>query len=628
MVTKKPRIVIVGAGMAGLAAAYQLQRLSCADNSCFDLIVLEASQRIGGRICTAKFGGDQLELGATWIHGIGGSPVYDIVRKVGALKGNTPWERQDGLPRKALVKAEGGLTIDHGIMEPIVNMYKKLMSELRHKGVSDKSDCKNRSVGVFLRDSLNDFMSKQANITEIERSILSSKKLHHNNQLCCIDSFGWNWRSLQDGIFSMHEFMERVLTAASTLSDLDLAAEKEYQEYSGEHITIGKGYVSVLNYLASCLPFGTIQFGKKVEKFVWSPTQPSSIAPVALYCEDGSVIEADHVIITVSLGVLKAGTLRDCLCVSVPGKLAGSGAKGRHASRPVHDFAMAIANGNESHQLFQPPLPSWKTEAISRLGFGVVNKLFLQLDPEVEEPLRSHLQLVYKQEPPMSDNIPWWFRKTFSLCPVYDGSSTLLAWFAGDEALHMESLSDEAIVSGVVNTLSEFGIEHRSSLTRNEPREGMPSAEKDCSSDSPVHSQESCPKRQPKTGTTSRLPTMFKAILHSSWGRDPLFRGSYSYVAVGSSGQDFDTMAEPLPKCHSLLTAPPPPPLQLLFAGEATDRHFYSTTHGAYHSGIREANRLLHHYGLSHVDPLLASECCCCSSDLSSDDDVLVDLLG
>ena len=55
----KPDIVIIGAGVAGLAAARELSRAS------FHVDVLEARDRIGGRIFTYK----GIELGAEFIHG-------------------------------------------------------------------------------------------------------------------------------------------------------------------------------------------------------------------------------------------------------------------------------------------------------------------------------------------------------------------------------------------------------------------------------------------------------------------------------------------------------------------------------------------------------------------------------
>eukprot|EP00249_Psilotum_nudum_P030978 c44313_g1_i1 orf=1-798(-) len=266
MFAKRPRVVIIGAGMAGIAAANKLQQVSCAGSPCFDLTLLEASQRIGGRICTAQFGGDQLEIGATWIHGIEGSPIYEIAQKIGAVKGETPWERQDGFPEKPTMIAEGGLNVDPALIEPTVDLYKKLMSEVRDIAASRGNECQEtienqakrretESVGAFLRDRLNSFMFQEANVSEIERLILTSKRNgcvpigDQAKQFSWTDASDWNSRSLKDAVFSMHESMERIASAVNSLFDLDLESEKEYLEYPGEHISIGKGYVSVLHEL-------------------------------------------------------------------------------------------------------------------------------------------------------------------------------------------------------------------------------------------------------------------------------------------------------------------------------------------------------------------------------------------
>src|SRR5262245_28768535 len=59
---RKPRrVLVVGAGVAGLAAATELKARGC------DVIVVEARQRIGGRIWTADLGGQPVDLGAQWI---------------------------------------------------------------------------------------------------------------------------------------------------------------------------------------------------------------------------------------------------------------------------------------------------------------------------------------------------------------------------------------------------------------------------------------------------------------------------------------------------------------------------------------------------------------------------------
>lgn len=54
-------IVIIGAGLSGLYAAYLLEK-----HGIHDYVVLEARQRLGGRLLSEELGGARFDLGATW----------------------------------------------------------------------------------------------------------------------------------------------------------------------------------------------------------------------------------------------------------------------------------------------------------------------------------------------------------------------------------------------------------------------------------------------------------------------------------------------------------------------------------------------------------------------------------
>ncbi len=70
-------VVIVGAGIAGLAAA---QRLQAAGQQ---VCILEARDRLGGRIWTVSDFTVPVDLGAGWIHGVQGNPIQRLAVAAG-----------------------------------------------------------------------------------------------------------------------------------------------------------------------------------------------------------------------------------------------------------------------------------------------------------------------------------------------------------------------------------------------------------------------------------------------------------------------------------------------------------------------------------------------------------------
>lgn len=69
--------IVVGAGVSGLAAARLLTRAGQR------VAVLEARDRVGGRLHTERVGGRVTDLGASWIHGIDDSAVHAVTQAFG-----------------------------------------------------------------------------------------------------------------------------------------------------------------------------------------------------------------------------------------------------------------------------------------------------------------------------------------------------------------------------------------------------------------------------------------------------------------------------------------------------------------------------------------------------------------
>jgi monoamine oxidase len=81
----------------------------------------------------------------------------------------------------------------------------------------------------------------------------------------------------------------------------------------------------------------------------------------------------------------------------------------------------------------------------------------------------------------------------------------------------------------------------------------------------------------------AKVPKVVRSCC-ARWGQDEFSRGSYSFVAVGGSGDSYDLMARPLGR-------------SVLFCGEHTTKEHLDTVGGAMHSGVREVRAVAFLHG-------------------------------
>uniref|UniRef100_A0A453TBG2 Amine oxidase domain-containing protein n=1 Tax=Aegilops tauschii subsp. strangulata TaxID=200361 RepID=A0A453TBG2_AEGTS len=148
-----PRVIIVGAGISGISAGKRLSEAGITD-----VVILEATDRIGGRIHKTEFAGVNVETGANWVEGVNGdemNPIWTMANGTGGLNLRTFRSDFDHLASNTY-KQDGGL-YDEKVVEKIIERMdeveengSKLSGTLHHSGQQDMS--------VMAMQRLNDHM--------------------------------------------------------------------------------------------------------------------------------------------------------------------------------------------------------------------------------------------------------------------------------------------------------------------------------------------------------------------------------------------------------------------------------------------------------------------------------------
>lgn len=239
-------ILIIGAGIAGLAAARHLVKHG------FDVTILEGRDRIGGRIYTDRTLGLPIDLGASWIHGIKKNPIGKLVRdfKIHVVPtdfDNIQIYRNDG-------KSLSNKQFDRG-----ESLYEKLIHEAK---------------------SLSEDLDKDISIADAIHHLLNRKILETE----------------QENILKWFLNSEIVLDSGADLDELSLWEWDEDEEFGGKDYLFPDGYDALVQRLAQDID---IRLGHLVSVVEYGEEGVGVES-------DRERFAADAVVVTLPLSVLKS----------------------------------------------------------------------------------------------------------------------------------------------------------------------------------------------------------------------------------------------------------------------------------------------------------------------------------
>ncbi|KAJ3649630.1 hypothetical protein Zmor_021361 [Zophobas morio] len=264
---KNPSVIIIGAGVAGIAAGTKLL-----ENSIENVLILEAEDRIGGRIHSMEFGDSFVELGAEYCHGEKNNITYELAKDLDVLEPGVE-------PMDEHIYYSNGSKLDCEFIQEL----RTLILDYQINEI-DNNNTKGNSIGKCFMQRYNSTVLKKYGSNEEYEQIL------------------------KEGVRFAEGY---ILMVEGTFSWEDSSAESSYIVCEGDQSLVWKkpGYKTLLDILIGSypdsnkrkLPHNKIRLNTKVEKICWDQKNNT----VRVITSDKICHSADYVIFTPSLGVLK-----------------------------------------------------------------------------------------------------------------------------------------------------------------------------------------------------------------------------------------------------------------------------------------------------------------------------------
>jgi lysine-specific histone demethylase 1 len=555
------RVGIIGAGIAGLSCATELLVQAERENVDLEVVLLEGRSRVGGRLLTDEttFKCDDgvtpfhVDLGASWIHGIDHNPLAALAKEAGVTFVTSSEEV------KMLTKNME--SVDTVVDERIGDLFDELLDKAAE-------DCWDQED--FVPDNLRSQHAVRwyasvlgpgsKNGAQLTTALATDAPPHRWSSDVSIDySIGKAIAKDKESEFAKMSKVEQSLLLWNTknveyalganITDLSMMFwdSDDRHAFEGDHVLLKEGYSQIVRHMLKRL-------NAKGDRFQLVENCPVSKVEYARRSTTLPYTNNDN-------HRRKMVELSDTCCVT-----ARDGNQSFHFDFVVSALPLGVLKdsiesepSSESRVSFEPSLPFSKRDSISNVGFGLLNKVYLQF-PTAFWRVPSVLpdgQILFGNASGVNPEHYMFFDVGKSLIPDNTSPAILMTLISGKEAVQSEHLSDDALVKEVLRTLRT------------------------------LFSEDIVPE-----------PLASKA---TRWGADEFSRGCYTFLPPGASDQDFSILQSPINGNGDSLVLEGSETMRLFWAGEHTTSLHPSMAHGAMLSGIRAAKEVISTMQFRHL---------------------------